>query len=162
MHPAARLRWLCNARHDDGDAWSARLRSSCGRVSNEPFSRSMPTMSHLPPTHHESSNRVCPNRITQFVDSSTEMHQIQIQTKSKSTTHHTNKPRHKPLGFSISPLMSTLTTPNAWSLNFGLKIKWSTIEWHKIKEKLKKCYLEGENCKTQELARKQQMTSRTK
>jgi hypothetical protein len=58
--------------------------------------------------------------------------------------------------------MSTLTTPNAQSLNFRFKIKWSTIEWPITKEKLLKGHLERENRKTQELARKRQPASRTK
>jgi hypothetical protein len=55
--------------------------------------------------------------------------------------------------------MSTLTTPNAQSLNFGSKIKRSTSEWTKTKDKLKKGHLVRENRKTQEMARKQQMTN---
>jgi hypothetical protein len=47
-----------------------------------PWSWSLSTMSHSPPTHHETSNRISPNRITQFRVSSTEMHRIQLQTKS--------------------------------------------------------------------------------
>jgi hypothetical protein len=89
------------------------------------------------------------------------MHRIQIQTKS-SQLLITQIHQDKPFGFSISPLMSILTTPNAQSLNFGIKIKWNTIEWSKTKAKLEKVHLEGENHKTQELARKRQMASRTK
>jgi hypothetical protein len=55
--------------------------------------------------------------------------------------------------------MSTLTTPNAQSLNFRFKFKWSTTKWPKIKDKLKNGYLEKENHKIQELARKRQMTN---
>jgi hypothetical protein len=47
-----------------------------------PQSSSLPTMSHSPPTHHETSNSVSPIWITPFGVSSTEMHRIQIQTKS--------------------------------------------------------------------------------
>jgi hypothetical protein len=47
-----------------------------------PWSSSLPTTLHLLPTHHETSKHVSPNRITQFGVSSTEMHRIQIQTKS--------------------------------------------------------------------------------
>jgi hypothetical protein len=79
--------------------------------------------------------------------------------ESKSITHHINKPRHKPLGFSISSLMSTLTTPNAQSLNFRLKFKWSTTKWPKTKGKLKNGHLEKENYKIQELVRKRQTTT---
>jgi hypothetical protein len=66
---------------------------------------------------------------------------------TKSITHHTNKPRHKPLGFSISPSISTLTTLNSQSLNFGFKIKWSISEWPKTKDKLKKGHLVRETAK---------------
>jgi hypothetical protein len=53
---------------------------------------------------------------------------------------------HKSLSLSISPLMSTLTTPNAQNLNFRFNIKWSTHEWPK----------------THELARKWQMKRKRK
>jgi hypothetical protein len=39
-------------------------------------------MLHSPPTHNKIRKHISPNRITQFGVSSTEMHQIQIQTKS--------------------------------------------------------------------------------
>jgi hypothetical protein len=58
------------------------LRSSAPSLLLLPRSVSLPTMSHLPPTHHEISKHVSPNRITQFGVSSTEMHWSQIQTKS--------------------------------------------------------------------------------
>jgi hypothetical protein len=45
-------------------------------------SSSLPAMSHLPSTHHETSKHVSPNWITQFAVSSTEIHWIQIQTKA--------------------------------------------------------------------------------
>jgi hypothetical protein len=44
--------------------------------------------------------------------------------------------------------MSALTTSNAQSLNFGFNIKWSTSEWPKTKDKLKKGNLVRENRKT--------------
>jgi hypothetical protein len=37
---------------------------------------------HSPSTHHEIRKHISPNRMTQFGVSSTEMHRIQIQTKS--------------------------------------------------------------------------------
>jgi hypothetical protein len=55
--------------------------------------------------------------------------------------------------------MSTLTTPNAESLNFEFKFKWSTTKWPKTKDKLKNSQLEKENRKIQELARKRQTTN---
>jgi hypothetical protein len=68
---------------------------------------SMSTMSHMSPAHHETSKRDSPHKIDW--GRTTETSQIRIQTEA-SQLLITIKPRYWPLGFSISPLMSTLTT----------------------------------------------------
>jgi hypothetical protein len=51
-------------------------RSSAPYLLLLPQSSLLPTMSHLPPTHHETSKHVSPHQITQFWVSSTEMPRI--------------------------------------------------------------------------------------
>jgi hypothetical protein len=85
------------------------------------------------------------------------MRRIQIQTRTSH--HHTYKPRHKPLGFSIFPLMSILITPCVQSLNFEFKTNWRASKWPKTKERLKNGHLERENSKTSKLVRKRQTTN---
>jgi hypothetical protein len=66
--------------------------------------------------------------------------QIQIQT-SPSQWLITMKPRNEPLGFSISPLMSPLTT-KAQSLKFESKTPWSTDRRPKKPRKAQDGHLE--------------------
>jgi hypothetical protein len=83
---------------------------------------SLHAMPHLPPAHHETSKRDSPNK-TKGKEKQNEQSRIQIQT-SPSQWLITIKPRNWPLGFSISPLMSPLTT-KAQSLTFESKTPWS-------------------------------------
>jgi hypothetical protein len=68
--------------------------------------------------------------------------QIRIQT-SPSQWLITIKARNGPLGFSISPLMSPLTT-KAQSLKFESKTPWSTARRPKTSEKAQQGHLEEE------------------
>jgi hypothetical protein len=68
-------------------------------------------------------------------DKITKMSRIRIQTLS-SQWLITIKPTNWTLGFSISPLMSPLTT-KAQSLKFESKTPWSTARRPKSQEKLK-------------------------
>jgi hypothetical protein len=71
---------------------------------------SLSVMSHLSPTHHEISKRNSPNKTRIKVKLSKCL--IQIQTRHVNDSSHI-KPMYWPLGFSISPVISTLTTKNA-------------------------------------------------
>jgi hypothetical protein len=72
----------------------------------------------------------------------TKMSQIRIQI-SPSQWLITIKPRNWPLGFSISPLMSPLTT-KAQSLKFESKTPWSTARRLKKSRKAQEDHLEEE------------------
>jgi hypothetical protein len=98
-------------------------------------------MLHLPPRHHETRKHIYPHRITQF--GLVQPKYVEFKFKlNQSITHHINKLRHKPLGFSISPMMSTLTTSNVQSLNFKSKTNLSTTKCPETKDKLKNDHIE--------------------
>jgi hypothetical protein len=82
-----------------------------------PCSSSLLAMPHLPSVHHEASKRDSPNEAKIMVKPP-KMSQIQIQTSS-SQWLKIIKPKNWALGFSISPLMSPLTTQKhkVWILN---------------------------------------------
>jgi hypothetical protein len=80
-------------------------------------------MPHLPPADHETSKRDSVNQ-TKVKEKQNKTIRIRIQP-SPSQWLITIKPRNWPLGFSISPLMSSLTT-NAQSLKFESNAPWST------------------------------------
>jgi hypothetical protein len=88
-------------RHVLDDPWSSAL-----SLLLLPQSSSLPAMPHMSPTHHETRKHVSPHktdsrvRLSNFPDSNS--------NQGKSITHH--KPNQGPLGFSIFPLMRTLTT----------------------------------------------------
>jgi hypothetical protein len=65
-------------------------------------------MPHLPPAHHERSKRDSPNE-TKIKEKQNETVSDSNSNLAKSMTHH-NQTKELPLGFSISPLMSPLTT----------------------------------------------------
>ncbi len=96
------------------------------------------TARHAAPAHHETSKRDSSHKI----DSSeiTKMSQIWIQTLACQWLI-TIKSRYWPLGFSISPLMSPLTT-KAQSLKFESKIPWSTARRLKKPRKAREGHLE--------------------
>jgi hypothetical protein len=76
-----------------------------------------------------------------------------------SITHHTYKPRHKPLGFSNSLLVSILITLGAQSLNFEFKTKWSTTKMTTNQRQAQKWSSIIREPQNQELLRKQEPTN---
>jgi hypothetical protein len=96
-------------------------------------------MPHLPPVHHETSKCDSPNE-TKIKEKQNETIPDSNSNLTKSMTHH-NHPRNWPLGFSISPLMSPLTT-KAQSLKFECKIPWSTARRPKKLRKAQEGHLE--------------------
>jgi hypothetical protein len=83
-----------------------------------PRSSSLHVMPHLPPTHHKTSKHdsPCETKIKEKQNKTILDSNLNI---TKSMTHHTQT-KNGPLGFSISPLMSPLTT-KAQSLKFKSK-----------------------------------------
>jgi hypothetical protein len=96
-------------------------------------------MPHLPPAHHETSKRDSPNE-TKIKEKQNEISRIQIQTLP-SQWLIAIKPRNWPLGFSISPLMSSLIT-KAQSLKFEFKTPWSIARRPKKPIKAQEGHLE--------------------
>jgi hypothetical protein len=94
---------------------------------------------HLPPAHHETSKYDSPNE-TKVKKNKTKLSRIRIQT-SPSQWLITIKPRNITVGFSISPLMSPLTT-KAQSLKFESKTPWSTARRPKKPRKAQEGHLE--------------------
>jgi hypothetical protein len=99
-------------------------------------------MPYLPPAHHETSKRDSPNEIRSNKNK-TKLSRIWIQT-SPSQWLITIKPRNWLLGFSISPLMSPLTT-KVQSLKFESKTPWSTFKRPKKPRKAQEGHLEDGN-----------------
>jgi hypothetical protein len=116
-------------------------RSSAPGLLLLPRSSSLHAMPHLPPAHHETRKRDSPNETKiKEKQNKTKLSWIRIQT-SPSQWLITIKARNWPLGFSISPLMSPLTT-KARSLKFKSKTPWSTARRHKKARKAQEGHLE--------------------
>jgi hypothetical protein len=96
-------------------------------------------MPHLPPAHHETSKRDSPNE--------TKIKEKQNKTVPDSNSNLTKsmtitiKPRNWPLSFSISSLMSLLTT-KAQSLKFESKTAWCIARKPKKPRKAQEGHLE--------------------
>jgi hypothetical protein len=89
-------------------------RSSASGLVLLSWSSSLHVMPHLPPAHHKTSKHNSPNET--MIKKQNELSQIRIQSSSNQWLI-TIKLRNWPLGFSIFPLMSPLTT-KAQSLKF--------------------------------------------
>jgi hypothetical protein len=76
-------------------------------------------MPHLPPAHHETSKHDSPDE-TKIKEKQNKTIPDSNSNLAKSMTHHTQT-KNGLLGFSMSPLMSPLTT-KAQSLKFESKI----------------------------------------
>jgi hypothetical protein len=92
-------------------------------------------MTYLPPAHHKTSKHDSPTTIDNK-GRTTETSRIQIQIEA-SQLLITYKPRYWPLGFTISTLMSTLTT-KITKFKIWIQDPWSTARRPKAKKKLKK------------------------
>jgi hypothetical protein len=101
-----------------------------------PWSSSLSVMPHLPRAHHEISKRDSPHDTK--IKVKTEMSRIQIQTLP-SQWFITIKSRNWPLGFSISPLMSSLTTKRT---KVESKTPWSTARIPERSRKAQEDHLE--------------------
>jgi hypothetical protein len=116
-------------------------RSSAPGLLLLPWSSSLHAMPHLPPAYHETSKRDSPNETKiKEKQNKTKLSWIQIQT-SPSQWLIIIKPRNWPLGFSISSLMSPLTTKEQ-SLRFKSKTPWSTARRSKKPRKAQEGHLE--------------------
>jgi hypothetical protein len=98
-------------------------------------------MPHISPAHHETSKHDSPNE-TKEKGKTNKLSQIRIQA-SPSQWLITIKSTDWPLGFSISPLMSPLTT-KIQSLKFESKTPWSTPRRPKKPRKAQEGHLEQE------------------
>jgi hypothetical protein len=98
-------------------------------------------MPHLPPAHYKTSKQDSPSK-TKIKVKQMKPSRIRIQT-SPSQRLITIKPRNWQLGFSISPLMSPLTTKTQ-ILKFKSKTPWSTARGQKKPRKAQAGHLEEE------------------
>jgi hypothetical protein len=121
-------------RHRVPDLWDHSRSSALGLLLL-PRSSSLHAMLHLPLTHHETSKRDSPNEHEGRIEPQ-KCPGFEFKPRHVNDSSHI-KPRHWPLGFSIFPLMSPLTT-KAQSLKFESKTPWSTARRPKSQEKLKK------------------------
>jgi hypothetical protein len=125
-----------------------------------PRSSSLPAMPHLSPTHHETSkwvsshetnSRVEPPKFPRF---KFKLRQVNYSSQME--------PRYWPLGFSISPLMSTLTTQRhkVWISNPRPHEAW--LEDQKPKKSSRTSSRRRKNHKTNKWQEKQQTKEKAK
>jgi hypothetical protein len=93
-------------------------------------------MPHLPLAHHETSKHDSPNE-TKIKEKQTNRPEFEFKPRQVNDSSQSNQANTILSGFSISPLMSPLTT-KAQSLKFESKTPWSTAKDQKNMEKLKK------------------------
>jgi hypothetical protein len=120
---------------------------------------SLRAMPHLPPAHHETSKRDSPNE-TKIKEKQNDV----IPDSNSNLSSQwliTIKLRNRPPDFSISPLMSQLTTKEQ-SLKFESKTPWSTARWPKKTRKAQECHLEeGQPQKARKAAKPNKMIKKS-
>jgi hypothetical protein len=97
-----------------------------------PWPSSLTTMSHLSPAQHETCKHDSLHRIEGRVEPR-KLFEFKFTLRQVNYSSHI-KPRYWPLGFSISPLMSTLTTKST-KFEIWIQDPWSTTRRPKSQRK---------------------------